>query len=1087
MDTFPMDERSGFLQENGYIPAYFQQIKWTETSLGHPATWPQSLVTAAGIVLQSPVPMMLWWGSELVQVYNKPFTPLAAQLAGGENLLAAEGAGRRDEAWKGMQKMISRVMAENKAITQNTQAVRVARHGQQQSILYTLNYTPILAETGSAGGVLLTCLEEQQQLPDESRQQILTMFEQSPVAIATLSATDELTFLSSNPFYAELVGRQPDQIVNKPLLEALPEIAGQGFDKLLKNVIATGEPFIADELGVQLVRNGLLETIYVNLTYQPYRDHGGAVTGVLVVAADVTQQVNSRRKIEASEGRLKGLIAAAPAGIGLFVGRDLIIENPNQTFIDIVGKGPGITGLPLREAMPELITEGQAYLKILDDVFTTGVPFISPASLVKIVQDGVLNSNYYNISYTPLRDGNGEIYAILDIAIDVTEQVKAQQGLAASEAHLQLLRDTVPAMIFYLDAGQRYQSYNVVFREWFNVDETGAIGKTVREFIGDTAYAVTKPHLDKAYAGEQERYEMFAPSRMTTGRWLSIVYTPHKNPDGSVAGVIVHATDITQSKQTEMALRNSERRFRSLIEEAPVATCLFTGPEMKIALANELMISFWGKDSSVINKPLLEALPEIASQPFMDILKHVMATGETYEAKSAPAMLEVNGVLSTFYFDFTYKPLRDAAGDIYGIMNMAVDVTSQVLSRQKLQEKEIDLRNAVELAQLGTWSVNLADGMLTLSERHAAMMGMPGTEVHFKTALTVVDPADVGTLRAAFNASALNEPGTFEAEYRITNPKTGKQHVLHAIGQLYKNETGKPVRIAGTVQDMTIQRNLQLTLINEVRQRTEELAASNNRLQTINTQLEELNSALTRSNEELAQYAYVASHDLQEPLRKIRVFTDMVNNDKTLQDKTRIATEKISRSAERMSLLIGDLLEFSRLLNADTLLQRVDLSKVVTAVCGDFELKISEMNASIQLSGLPVIHAVGLQMNQLFYNLISNALKFAAPGRPVQLVISSRQMTQDEILVYTPKPLAANYYHISVSDNGIGFEDKYHDQIFEVFKRLHNRENYAGSGIGLAMCKRIVSNHQGFIHAESEAGQGSVFHVILPEVQAPRH
>ncbi|MCX6212856.1 PAS domain-containing protein [Spirosoma sp.] len=268
--------------------------------------------------------------------------------------------------------------------------------------------------------------------------------------------------------------------------------------------------------------------------------------------------------MEESESKLRAILATAPAGIALFVGRDLVIDNPNQTFIDIVGKGEAIVGLPLREAMPELISEGQPFLQILDDVFTTGEPFVSPGSLVKIVQNGVLQEKYYNMSYSPIRNGAGEIYAILDVAIDVTPQVNTQQALAQSETHLELLRDMVPAMIFYLDAQQRYQSYNKVFRDWFGVSGGEALGKTVREFLGEAAYRQTESHLDRAYAGQPEQYELLAPSRMQENRWLSIVYTPHTDEAGQVIGIIVLATDITATKQVEQQLRLSEERYRLL-------------------------------------------------------------------------------------------------------------------------------------------------------------------------------------------------------------------------------------------------------------------------------------------------------------------------------------------------------------------------------------------------------------------------------------------------------------------------------------------------------------------------------------------
>jgi signal transduction histidine kinase len=185
-----------------------------------------------------------------------------------------------------------------------------------------------------------------------------------------------------------------------------------------------------------------------------------------------------------------------------------------------------------------------------------------------------------------------------------------------------------------------------------------------------------------------------------------------------------------------------------------------------------------------------------------------------------------------------------------------------------------------------------------------------------------------------------------------------------------------------------------------------------------------------------------------------------------------------------MANLIQSLLEFSRLVNASTLMETVDLNAVVAAVINDFELAISEKGAEIHRGELPVIEGIALQLNQLFYNLIGNAIKFSEPDRPPVIEIHAESISSEEVLKYIQTPLPdTSYYRISIVDNGIGFDARYVDQIFEIFKRLHTRDAYPGSGIGLALCRRIVTNHNGHMIAMSTPGEGSTFQLILPERQ----
>jgi PAS domain S-box-containing protein len=830
---------------------------------------------------------------------------------------------------------------------------------------FDYTYKPLLNADGEVYGIMDMAIDVTEQVYaakriQQSQQELLAYFDQSPVGIAVVDA-DELSFRMVNPFYAELVGRTKNDLVGKPLLKALPELAGQGFDELLTMVLTSGSPFAANEVAANILRLGQIETIYVDLLYQPTFGQNNEVSGILVVATDVTQQVRSRKKIEESEARFRLLIQEAPVATCLYVGREMRVELANEIMLNYWGKDSSIIGLPIREALPEI--NGQIYTEILERVYDTGVTYEGKASRAELVRNGVRTAYYFDVTYKPLWDSNGNVYAILDMAVEVTAQVVAMKEL-----------------------------------------------------------------------------------------------------------------------------EESETKLRGIISSAPAGIGLFVGRDFIIENPNQTFIDIVGKGPGIVGLPLREAMPELLTegQPFLKILDEVFTSGVMFQSVGSQVKIVQNGVMTYNYYNISYTPVFDDKGEVYAVLDIAIDVTDQVKAQQKLEIAESSLREAIELAELGTWSIDAKTGFITYSDRlvnwygidTANNPGLPFREIHND------DSERVKLLVEA--ALRPGSTGLLDAEYTAVNLITGQERIIHVQGKTVIDEAGSPVVLHGTSQDITFQRQHQLALQRQVDQRTEQLAAAIEELQATNEELEESNEQLMYSNDELAQYAYVASHDLQEPLRKIRVFTSRLKTSDTIDQQTKQTLNKISSAAERMTLLIQDLLNFSKLLQNDSMLRPVDLTDIVQAVTNDFELTIAEKEAQITIGQLPAIEAVGLQMNQLFFNLVSNSLKFVKPGTRPVITIEAIQISHEHAARYVRKPLTfSNYFDIVVTDNGIGFETQFSEQIFEVFKRLHGRDAYPGSGIGLSLCRRIAENHNGFLYAESTVGHGTRFHLIVPDKQQP--
>jgi PAS domain S-box-containing protein len=246
-----------------------------------------------------------------------------------------------------------------------------------------------------------------------------------------------------------------------------------------------------------------------------------------------------------------------------------------------------------------------------------------------------------------------------------------------------------------------------------------------------------------------------------------------------------------------------------------------------------------------------------------------------------------------------------------------------------------------------------------------------------------------------------------------------------------------------------------------------------------NEKLESLNAELLKSNRDLEQFAYVASHDLQEPLRKIQTFTQLMGANLGNEEKLQQYHGKINQAATRMQQLIQDVLNFSRISNSDDAFVDTDLNQVLLNLKIDFELLLREKDATFIHPVLPTIKGIPLQLTQLFSNLISNSLKYT--NRKPIININYQKLSKSEVKDLPKLSGMNSYIKILFSDNGIGFDPQFSEQIFNIFQRLHGKQTYSGTGIGLALCKKIVENHHGLIYADGKPGEGATFTIIIPE------
>lgn len=687
-----------------------------------------------------------------------------------------------------------------------------------------------------------------------------------------------------------------------------------------------------------------------------------------------------------------------------------------------------------------------------------------------ICKDNSLKWVQMNVSR--LVDSQDETQTMVIIAYDITEGMEAEAKLRASEERFRNIVTQAPVAIGILKGRTMIvETANASMLEIWGKAES-IIGIPLLQALPELEGQGFMELLDQVYTSGIAHYgsgtsvQLHRRGRLEEA-YFHFVYAPMRDDQSTVSGVIVIATEVTAQVNAKRALEVSEQRFRNLIEEAPVAISLFVGRDMLVELPNEKMLAFWGKNSTIAGKPLREALPELAGQPFLQILDEVYSTGIEYVAQEDRCELVVDGQLGEYYFNVTYKPLRNAEGQVYAILDMTMDVTEQVLARRTIEESELRFRTLMEAISQMTWTNTPTGDFTFVNQQWHAYTGLTLGQTKTSGWQAVVHPDDLLNTLAAYK-KALTEGSTFVIENRYRRQTDGmyRWHLNRALP--IRDEAGDIRVWVGTATDIHEQKQLEAELEQQIQARTEQLLASN--------------QDLRRSNENLEKFAYVASHDLQEPLRKIQSFGDMLKNQ--YADQLGGGAEYLERmqlAANRMSMLIKDLLTFSRISVRQEAAAAVSLNYIIADVLDDLEVAIEQGEAQVRVGSLPTVLGDASQLRQLFQNLLSNALKFRQVGVAPVIQIDSEKVAAG-MLPPSVKPgrLVADYYQINVTDNGIGFDEKYVDRIFQVFQRLHGRNGYAGTGIGLAICEKVAANHGGTITAISKPGQGAMFIVYLP-------
>ncbi len=407
------------------------------------------------------------------------------------------------------------------------------------------------------------------------------------------------------------------------------------------------------------------------------------------------------------------------------------------------------------------------------------------------------------------------------------------------------------------------------------------------------------------------------------------------------------------------------------------------------------------------------------------------------------------------------------------------DVTKESIIRKELAEKKQSLELAIEISELGVFDLDLESDTAICSPQIVKWFGLDSSLMIMARAWPLVHDEDREMVVKALEASiAGNNSGKHDITFRLLHPGSHSWIYLRSIGKV-QHKNGRPSNISGIIEDVTPQVLAKMQVEEVVRQRTRELARSNELLLKSNDEL-------LRTNKSLEEFAFAASHDLKEPIRKIQFFStrllELLNS--KISEEERNYFGRLEASTRRMSSLIDDLLTYSQVSVPPGRFEDVDVNQLVNLVLNELGREIEQKKARISVDKLCKVKGHQKQLHQMFQNLIRNALKYTREGVSPEISVSCTPVKgSDTGWRLSEQEREKDYYLIEVRDNGIGFNQAEADRIFNIFTRLHGNAEYKGTGVGLSIVRKVVENHNAHVTARGEIEKGASFLILFPAEQ----
>jgi PAS domain S-box-containing protein len=606
-------------------------------------------------------------------------------------------------------------------------------------------------------------------------------------------------------------------------------------------------------------------------------------------------------------------------------------------------------------------------------------------------------------------------------------------GESAGEDQFErLVNGTTDHAIFMLDTDGMVVSWNNGAERIKGYRCEEVLGRHCSCFYLPEDVAAGKPQRELELATADGRFEGEGWRVRKDGShfWASVVVSPLRDKSGVLSGFAKVLRDITGRREVLEALRSSEAKFRGILESAPDAMVI-SDLRGSILLVNAETERLFGYTREELVGQNVEAL-----------------VPERLRGKH-PGHCHGRGIRkdnTEFPIEIGLSLIDTPEGAL--ISNAIRDVTARQQAQEALRASEEKLRLAVEAAEMGSWFWDIERQKISCSEKFITLYGLSAdTKLTIEEILQLIHPDDRERIVQSVN-STLELGVPYDVEYRTVWPDSSV-HWIAAKGCAYRNPEGRAIRMQGIVLDIDVRKAAQAALMER-------------------EALERRSAELKRSNDELQQFAYIAAHDLQEPLRMVASYTQLLSK----RYKGRLdsdADEFIAFAvdgAHRMQRLVEDLLAYCRVGTAGNEFRDISSDAALELALSNLQGAIQDSGATITHDPLPRIVADSAQLVQLFQNVVGNAIKYRSAAPPLVHVSAENKNGREWVF--------------SMRDNGLGIGRQYFEKIFVMFQRLHGRNEFSGTGIGLALCKKIAERHGGRMWVESEPESGSTFYLALP-------